>query len=79
MLDLGGVPACCSSTIGRCWTVAFAPRRAPAHTASQTAERVVVFGHSHQPLAERRDGVLWFNPGSAGRGASGCPSPSADW
>jgi len=27
---------------------------------------VVVFGHSHQPLAERRNGVLWFNPGSAG-------------
>jgi putative phosphoesterase len=29
-------------------------------------ERVVVFGHSHQPLAESRDGVLWFNPGSCG-------------
>ena len=28
--------------------------------------RVVVFGHSHQPLTERRGGVLWFNPGSAG-------------
>ncbi len=27
---------------------------------------VVVFGHSHQPLAERVGGVLWFNPGSAG-------------
>ena len=27
---------------------------------------VVIFGHSHQPLAERREGVLWFNPGSAG-------------
>jgi hypothetical protein len=27
---------------------------------------VIVFGHSHQPLAERRQGVLWFNPGSAG-------------
>jgi putative phosphoesterase len=27
---------------------------------------VVVFGHSHQPLAARRKGVLWFNPGSAG-------------
>ena len=26
----------------------------------------MVFGHSHQPLAETRDGVLWFNPGSAG-------------
>jgi hypothetical protein len=29
-------------------------------------ERIVVFGHSHQPLAEKRKGVLWFNPGSAG-------------
>jgi predicted phosphodiesterase len=27
---------------------------------------IVVFGHSHQPLAEKRKGVLWFNPGSAG-------------
>lgn len=29
-------------------------------------ERVIVFGHSHQPLAEREDEVLWFNPGSCG-------------
>jgi hypothetical protein len=28
--------------------------------------QVVVFGHSHQPLAEREHGVLWFNPGAAG-------------
>jgi putative phosphoesterase len=28
--------------------------------------RVVVFGHSHRPLIETRDGVLYFNPGSAG-------------
>jgi len=27
---------------------------------------VVVAGHSHQPRNELRDGVLWFNPGSAG-------------
>ena len=26
----------------------------------------VVFGHSHQPGIEWRDGVLYFNPGSAG-------------
>jgi putative phosphoesterase len=26
----------------------------------------VVFGHSHQPLIERRNGVLFLNPGSAG-------------
>ena len=28
--------------------------------------RVVVSGHSHQPLQEERDGVLYLNPGSAG-------------
>ncbi len=28
--------------------------------------QVVVSGHSHQPLAERRGGVLFVNPGSAG-------------
>jgi putative phosphoesterase len=28
--------------------------------------RVVVAGHSHMPRSEERDGVLWFNPGSAG-------------
>lgn len=27
---------------------------------------VVVFGHTHQPSVERRDGVLWVNPGSCG-------------
>jgi hypothetical protein len=26
----------------------------------------VVSGHSHKPGVERRDGVLWVNPGSAG-------------
>ncbi|MGQ0524863.1 MAG: metallophosphoesterase family protein [Betaproteobacteria bacterium] len=28
--------------------------------------RVVVTGHSHQPIVEERDGVLYVNPGSAG-------------
>ena len=26
----------------------------------------VIFGHSHQPAIEVRDGVLFLNPGSAG-------------
>ena len=26
----------------------------------------MVFGHSHQPLIETREGVLFLNPGSAG-------------
>lgn len=29
--------------------------------------QVVVSGHSHQPRIERRDGVLYVNPGSPGR------------
>lgn len=29
--------------------------------------KVVVSGHSHKPLIARRDGVLYLNPGSAGR------------
>jgi putative phosphoesterase len=28
--------------------------------------QVVVFGHSHRPTVERRNGVLFVNPGSAG-------------
>jgi hypothetical protein len=29
--------------------------------------RVVISGHSHKPLMQERDGVLYLNPGSAGR------------
>ena len=42
--------------------------------------RVVVFGHSHQPLAEQDGPVLWFNPGSAGpRAVPAARCPSAFW
>lgn len=34
--------------------------------AGASAFDVVVAGHSHQPRIERRDGVLYVNPGSAG-------------
>ena len=27
---------------------------------------VVIYGHSHKPAIETRDGVLYLNPGSAG-------------
>jgi uncharacterized protein len=42
--------------------------RTGARTGARAArgDRVIVFGHSHQPLAEACDGVLWFNPGSCG-------------
>jgi putative phosphoesterase len=31
-----------------------------------TGIQAVVYGHSHQPKMEERNGVLYFNPGSAG-------------
>ncbi len=37
----------------------------PRHARARAA-RVVVTGHSHKPLIEERDGVLFVNPGSAG-------------
>jgi hypothetical protein len=32
----------------------------------ETGVSVVISGHSHRPVSEKRDGVLFFNPGSAG-------------
>ena len=37
------------------------------HARPGDASGVVVFGHSHRTLIERRDGVLYVNPGAAGR------------
>ena len=35
--------------------------------------RVVVFGHTHKPFCEEIDGVLYFNPGYAGKSRFGMP------
>ncbi len=40
--------------------------------------RVVVSGHSHKPLTEERDGVLYINPGSAGRRRFSLPITAGD-
>jgi len=29
--------------------------------------RIIVYGHSHKALVAKREGVLWVNPGAAGR------------
>jgi putative phosphoesterase len=34
--------------------------------AASAGVQVVMTGHSHKPLIDRRDGVLYINPGSAG-------------
>ncbi|WP_343066717.1 metallophosphoesterase family protein [Dissulfurirhabdus thermomarina] len=36
--------------------------------------RAVVSGHTHRPSLEEREGVLYLNPGSAGRARFGSPS-----
>jgi putative phosphoesterase len=33
---------------------------------AQVGLAAIVYGHSHKPSIETRDGVLWLNPGSAG-------------
>ena len=37
------------------------------HARPEPETDVVVFGHSHKPLVERRAAVLFVNPGAAGR------------
>ena len=39
--------------------------------------RAVVFGHSHRPSVETRDGLLFVNPGSAGPRRFGLPASLA--
>ena len=38
-----------------------------SHAAPGSGTRVVVYGHSHKALVAEREGVLWVNPGAAGR------------
>jgi putative phosphoesterase len=61
LLDLGGVPVLILHDRALVGPEPFAG--VPAGSARR---RAIVFGHSHQPLARKKDGVLWFNPGSAG-------------
>jgi putative phosphoesterase len=39
----------------------------------------VISGHSHQPKQEMKDGVLYFNPGSAGPRRFKLPISVGDW
>lgn len=50
---------------------------APTEGRSGPRVDVVVFGHSHQVLEERKDGILYLNPGSAGPRRYGRPRTMA--
>ncbi|QIA26353.1 metallophosphoesterase [Thermaerobacter sp. PB12/4term] len=55
------------------------PERAlAAFAGEEPPPAVVVFGHSHQPLLERRGGVLLLNPGSP-TDPRWAPAPSYGW
>jgi len=56
MIELGGVRLYVLHDLKE---LAIDPRAEGVH--------VVVSGHSHRPLVEEREGVLYVNPGSAGR------------
>jgi putative phosphoesterase len=56
---LGGVP------IGMIHDSGLNPGRRERMHKKFPGARVVVFGHSHQPVNEDADGLLLFNPGSA--------------
>ncbi len=43
------------------------PTRNVEHYLARERPDVIVFGHSHQPYCESRDGILYLNPGYAGR------------
>ena len=45
----------------------FTPPTANASGDSPRGGQIVIFGHSHQQFLAEREGVLYFNPASAGR------------
>lgn len=58
------------SHAGRSFLVCHLDAPVDRHLASQAYD-IIVFGHTHKPLAERRGGVLLINPGEAGGWLSG--------
>ena len=60
-----GLPHSLTFTIeGICFFVVHNKRDIPE---GLSGADVVVYGHSHKYACEKRDGVLWLNPGSCGR------------
>lgn len=43
------------------------PHRSATDLIARTQPDILLVGHSHIPVVERRAGVLWLNPGAAGR------------
>ena len=63
VLAAAGIAAASLYGLGPNGALASSHREAPLIAADPTVE-CIVFGHSHQPLSQLRDGVILFNPGS---------------
>jgi len=53
------------SHAGRRFLVCHLDSSVEGHLAAKSFD-IIIFGHTHRPLTERRDGVLLVNPGEAG-------------
>ena len=60
------VPESLSLQVGGIHLFAVHDLKTLKHIRLASGVRVVVSGHSHKPLIEERDGILYVNPGSAG-------------
>jgi len=62
----GALPETEAVEVGGAWLYVLHDRKALDLDPRAAGFAAVIAGHSHQPLSERRDGVLHVNPGSAG-------------
>jgi hypothetical protein len=65
--EIAGLPQTTQLEIGPVRLYVLHDLKQLAVSPAELGVNVVVSGHSHRPLVEEREGVLYVNPGSAGR------------
>ncbi|HEV2622658.1 MAG TPA: metallophosphoesterase family protein [Frateuria sp.] len=65
--EIAGLPETIQLEVGPVRLYVLHDLKQLAITPTALGVNVVVSGHSHRPLVEEREGVLYVNPGSAGR------------
>ena len=72
------IPETASIELGGVMLYAVHDLKALAIDPVRAGVRVLVSGHSHRPSCSERDGVLYVNPGSAGRRRFSLPISAAE-
>ncbi|MCL4560999.1 MAG: metallophosphatase family protein [Chloroflexi bacterium] len=60
------LPATATLQVGETWIYVLHDLNTMELDPSEARFQVVVSGHTHRPQIEKREGILWVNPGSAG-------------